>query len=78
MECHGTLKGLGEKMISLRKAEPDNISAWLGLHYNYYTLNGATAIDEKDLGRYPDLEVKSLEQLMRETPKEKLAGLLYG
>lgn len=77
-ECHGTVEELGQKMVAARKAEPDNLSAWLGLYYNYYTLNGATIMNDKDLGRYPDLKVKSLEQLMQETPKDKLATLLGG
>lgn len=63
-------------MLAQRKAEPENLSAWLGLHYNYYTLNGATLMNDKDLGRYPDLKLTSLEELMRETPKEKFATLL--
>lgn len=78
MKQLGTLDELREQMISLREAEPDNIPKWLGLHYNYFTLNGATLFNEKDLGRYPDFKSSSLEDVMRTMKKEDLKTALYG
>lgn len=78
MKPFGTMDELKSQMIRLRESEPENIPAWLGLHYNYFTLNGSTLLSEKDLGRYPDFKLGNFADVLRATKKENLKTALYG
>jgi hypothetical protein len=72
------LDELKDRMINLRESEPEDVPAWLGLHYTCFTLDGSTLLNERDLGRYPDFKPSTLEGLLRAKKKDHLKSALYG
>ncbi|KIV95208.1 hypothetical protein PV10_02887 [Exophiala mesophila] len=75
LENLGTIQDLHEKMSSAREAFPDDVGQWLGLHYNYFTINGSTLLRGYDNDRYPDVRVQSLETFCRQHSLEQLPTL---
>lgn len=62
-------------MMSARKASPENPGAWLGLHYNYFTINGSTLLRGSDNERYPDMNIDGLEAFCSRHSLEQLPTL---
>ena len=75
LENLGTIQDLHEKMISARAAFPDDVGKWLGLHYNYFTINGSTLLRGYDNDRYPDVQIESLETFCRRHSLDQLPTL---
>jgi hypothetical protein len=75
MQNLGSLDDLHQKMISARQEVPDEPWKWLGMHYNYFTINGSTLLgDDTNNQRYPDLKLESLTSFcskysLKELPK---------
>ncbi|KEF52259.1 uncharacterized protein A1O9_11499 [Exophiala aquamarina CBS 119918] len=75
LENLGTLQELQEKMISARNASPGDPGAWLGLHYNYYTINGSTLLRSSENDKYPDLKIDDLKSFFHRHKLEQLPTL---
>ncbi|OQV09740.1 EthD domain-containing protein [Cladophialophora immunda] len=46
LENLGSLDDLYQKMVSARQANPKEPWKWLGMHYNYFTINGSTLLGD--------------------------------
>lgn len=62
-------------MIADREELPQEPFTWLGLHYNYYTINGQTLMRGSDHERYPDFRAESLRTFCRRYRLEELNHL---
>lgn len=62
-------------MIRARETTPEDVGSWLGLHYNYFTINGSTLLGDSDNARYPDITVKDLEGFLQQHALEEVPKL---
>ena len=75
LESLGSLDDLHQKMITARETTPDDVGSWLGLHYNYFTINGSTLLQGSDSDRYPDVRVHDLKSFSLQHGLEKIPTL---
>ena len=68
----GSMEGLREKMLAARDAEPSNVFAWLGMHFNYFIGNGSTSLGKIENGRYSDVTPIDLADFFAEHKQEGL------
>jgi hypothetical protein len=50
----------------------------LGLHYNYFTLNGSQLLNDNGLVQYGDLALGNFEDKLQRTKEDDLITALYG
>lgn len=76
LENLGSLDDLYQKMISARQENPEEPWKWLGMHYNYFTINGSTLLgDDTHNHRYPHLKEESLASFCSKYSLEELPKL---
>ena len=71
----GSLEELQKKMIADREARPQEPFSWLGLHYNYYTINGQTLMRGSDHELYRNFRPESLKTFCAKYRLEELPHL---
>lgn len=75
IETLDSLEDLHKKMLLARETTPEDIGSWLGLHYNYYTINGSTLLQGSDGGRFPDINISDLEGFCHQHKLDELPKL---
>lgn len=59
----GSLEELGKQLTAARAAHPNEPFMWLGLAYNYFTINGQTLMRGSDNERFRNFRPESLRTL---------------
>lgn len=75
LESLGPLDDLHEKMVLARQASPEKPWEWLGMHYNYFTINGSTLLDGTDNDKYPTLKLEDMASFCKKYNLEELPML---
>ena len=76
LECLGSIKELGDKMLRDRQQSPEDVVQWLGLHYHYFTITGRTLFEEGLQQRYPELRLSKFEDLFSTHAADELATMM--
>ncbi|KAJ9612969.1 hypothetical protein H2200_002910 [Cladophialophora chaetospira] len=71
----GSLDELRKTMTLARKETPDEPWKWLGMHYNYFTIDGSTLLGVPDNEKYPNLKVDDLATFCKRYSLEELPTL---
>ncbi|QIX00626.1 hypothetical protein AMS68_006143 [Peltaster fructicola] len=72
---HGSLDDLYKTMHQVRKQQPDNIWAWMGLFYTYYSTNGEGALsDPLSNDKYHDMRMTSLKEYFEAAKRPERIG----
>lgn len=71
----GSVAELHQKLKNERAARPNEPFLWLGLAYNYFTINRQTLMSGSDNDRFPGFEAESLENFCLKHRLEDLPDL---
>lgn len=78
MNQHGSLDDLYNTMHQVRKHQPDNIWAWMGLYYTYYSSNGQAWLKEPlSNDKYEDTKTTSLIDYFKAIKTPEKIGTPY-
>lgn len=75
---HGSLDDLYKTMHGIRKQQPDNIWAWMGLFYTYYSTNGdGTLKGPLSNDKYPGIKFTTLKEYFEAAKQPEKIGTPY-
>ena len=74
----GSVEDLHKAMVLAREERPQEPFSWLGMHYNYFTINGSTLLNGSDNTLYPSFQPEGLAALCTKHRLEQLPNLYAG
>ena len=77
VERQGTLDELRTTMKAVFQKDPKNMYAWIGLHYQYVSLDGSTYLRSLNNERLGNHKPKSVKSFFEEHKKEDLAHVYH-
>lgn len=73
VERQGSLEHLEKTMRETFKRDPQNIYAWMGMHYQYYMSSGSVNLDKIENERLGERQPQGVKDFLQGWPRDKVA-----